>query len=81
MDVTYYLMYGSKLGKYDNGRYLLYIDNQWVKDEDYVIFGMLNGYDPYEPEGSPYGWGSLSVMDNIEEISEEKALSLMKESK
>ena len=81
MDVAYYLMYGSKLGKYDNGRYLLYIDNQWVKDEDYVILGMLNGYDPYEPEESPYGWGSLSVMDNIEEISEEQALSLMKESK
>ena len=80
MDVTYYLMYGRKLGKYDNGRYLLYIDNEWVKDEDYVILGMLNGYDPYEPEGSPYGWGSLSVMDNIEEISEEQALSLMKES-
>ena len=39
-----------------------------------VILDRLVGYDSFEPPGSPYGIGCMSVMDEIEKISEEEAL-------
>ncbi len=38
----------------------------------------LMGYDPTEPPGSPYAMMNSSVMDEIEEISEEKAKEFLK---
>ena len=34
------------------------------------------GYDPTEPPGSPYAIGNMSIMDEIEEITSEKAMEL-----
>ena len=38
---------------------------KWVEDTKSIINDALMGYDPSEPEGSPYGIGSTSVMDEI----------------
>ncbi|MBQ6492241.1 MAG: hypothetical protein IJI92_00015 [Erysipelotrichaceae bacterium] len=76
--IRYYKIHDPNvLGMSEDRKYYLYINGKWEKDSNYIIFGKLNGYDPYEPEGSPYGWGSTSVMDEIEEISEEEAKRIM----
>ena len=50
---------------------------KWVPDEKSVLMDHLTGYDPFEPEGSPYWDGSLSVMDKVEEITVDQAHDLM----
>jgi hypothetical protein len=42
-----------------------------------VINDHLVGYDPYEPEGSPYGFGSSGILFEMEEITEEEARAFM----
>ena len=73
----YYLIEDRLLGKNEDGRFFLFIDGIWKHDDDLYIVGKLNGYDSYEPDDSPYGWGSTSVMDEIKEISEEEALEVL----
>lgn len=77
-DIRYYLIRKRQLGKYDNGKYYLFHDGNWEEDTDGYIFGILNGYDPFEPEDSPYGWGSTSVMEEIEEIDEKEAKRIIR---
>ena len=76
-ELRYYLIKDRLLGKYEDGKYFLYINDRWEPDRNYVIFSKLNGYDPYESDDSPYGWGSTSVMDEIEEIGEKEAEKIM----
>ena len=45
-----------------------YESREWKKDDKYIISDALMGYDPGEPDGSPYGIGSTSAMDEIEHI-------------
>ena len=49
----------------------------WVKDTKYIISDALMGYDPGEPEGSPYGIGSTSVMDELKRIDYETAMQII----
>ena len=49
----------------------VYEKQQWVPDTKHEILDRLMGYDPYDD--SPYGFGSTSIMDEIEEITEEQA--------
>lgn len=60
-----------------NGHYddYLFKSGKWVRDEEHVIMDHLMGFDPSEPEDSPYRIGSTSVFMEIEEISEEEAIS------
>ena len=74
-EVIYYLIKERRLGKKDGGRYYLYTDGAWVSDSKNVIMDRLMGYDPYD--NSPYGFGSLSIMDEIEEIPENLAKQIM----
>ena len=74
-EITYYLINEHKLGKKENDGYFLYKDREWFSDVRNVIMDLLMGYDPYDD--SPYGFGSLSIMDEIEEISEEAAKAFM----
>ena len=46
-------------------------------DEKHRIMDYLEGFDPSEPEDSPYRFGNTSVMMEIDEISEEKAKEIM----
>ena len=54
-------------------------DRGWVQDEWSIISDYLMGYDPSEPPGSPYGMGSLSIMDEIDVIPKEEALKKIEE--
>ncbi|MBR2801430.1 MAG: hypothetical protein IKE21_02395 [Erysipelotrichaceae bacterium] len=72
MTKYYYLKDRGMCGRSEDGKYYLLNGTRWEEDKDSEIRDRLMGYDPYEPPGSPYGFGSLSVMDSIEEISEEE---------
>lgn len=73
--VIYYLIMQRRLGKKDGDRFYLYNDGTWVPDEKNVIMDRLMGYDPYDD--SPYGFGSLSIMDEIKEIPEDRAIQIL----
>ena len=75
MATVYYLIRERRLGKKEDDGYFLYKDSEWVPDTRNVILDLLMGYDPYDD--TPYGFGSLSIMDEIEEISEEAAKAFM----
>ena len=73
----YYLIRNRRLGKKDESGYFLFEKGKWVADEKNVIKDYLMGFDPSEPEDSPYRMYNLSVMDEIEEIAEEQAVQYM----
>ena len=74
-DITYYLIRERRLGKAQDGEYFLYDNGAWIPDERNVIKDHLMGYDPNDD--TPFGFGSLSIMDEIEEIPEDRAYQLM----
>lgn len=74
-DITYYLIRERRLGKAQGGEYFLYDYGEWIPDERNVIKDHLMGYDPNDD--TPFGFGSLSIMDEIEEIPEDRAYQLM----
>ena len=74
---TYYWIREVRLGKKDENGYFLFEKNQWVKDEKNYILDKLMGYDPCEPDDSPYKMDNLSIMDEVEEITEERAKEIM----
>ena len=75
MAAIYYLIRERRLGKKEDDGYFLYKDQEWIPDRRNVILDCLMGYDTNDD--SPYGFGSLSIMDEIEEISEEEAKAFM----
>ena len=82
LNTKYYLIKNRILGKreYFGGnccKEWLYQNGEWVKDVHYVINDHLVGYDPYEPEGSPYGFGSSGILFEMEEITEEEGMAFM----
>ena len=77
--VTYYLIRETRLGKRDQAGDHLYINGVWKPDGRSVIRDLLIGYDPYEPDDSPYKIGNISIMDEIEEITEEQAVQIMEQ--
>ena len=78
-ETTYYLILERIVGKQENGVYYIFEDGEWQIDRRCMIMDRLMGYDPSEPPGSPYGIGNLSIMDEIEEITCEKAMELIGE--
>ena len=78
---NYYLIRDKILGKNEDGKYYLFSDGKWEPDTSWYILGKLGGYDPDEPPGSPYGWGSSSIMDEIVAISEEEAQAFIAKTK
>ena len=50
---------------------------KWVKDEKHIISDALMGYDPGEPDGSPYGIGSTSEMDELKRIDYDTAMQII----
>ena len=73
---TYYLILDAIVGKKENGRYFLFRNGEWNPDTENMIMDRLVGYEPFEPPESPYGFGNGSVMDEMVEISSEKAAKL-----
>ena len=76
-NITYYLIREKRLGKKEDDRYYLYKNREWVLDENNVIRDHLMGYDPNDD--TSFGFGSLSVSDEIEEITEEEAVKFENE--
>ena len=76
---TYYLIRNRTLGKRENNNFYLFKDGSWAPDTKNTIMDRLIGFDPSEPEDSPYRTGNMSIMDEIETISEEQALKLIDE--
>ena len=75
-NITYYLIRERRLGKKENGQYFLYDKTKWIPDDRKVIRDHLMGYDPCDD--SPFGFCSMSIMDEIEEITEEKAMEFIR---
>ena len=74
---TYYVIRGTILGKMEDGNYYLFENGKWIPDTKNIIQDYLMGFDPYEPAGSPYGIGSMSIMDQIEEIPLKEAIKMI----
>ena len=76
-ETIYYLIRGKLVGRraWEDGhvRDCLFRDGRWEPDDHALIMGHLLGFDPYEPEGSPYRFGCLDRMDEIERIPEKQA--------
>ncbi len=75
---TYYLLWNRVLGMRNENGDFLYKEGKWEKDPN-MIQDRLVGYAPCEPEGSPYAFMNASIMDEIEEIPEERAMEILKE--
>ena len=76
--LNYYLLKDSGLvAKGFGSTHWIYYDFSWLKDTKSFVYDKLIGYDPSEPEDSPYGIGSTSVMDEIEQISYAEAMDII----
>ena len=61
---------------YHETAYIYSFKGEWTKcDYTEEIADRLVGFDPSEPEGSPYRFGNPSVMEEIVEISESEAIN------
>lgn len=72
----YFLIYKNLVGKVNHDGYYIFQGGTWIDDKDSIILDHLYGYDPSEPSDSPYGIGNTSIMEEMVEITEEKALEL-----
>ncbi len=76
-NTRYYLLWKRVVGRSDAEGFYLFENGQWHPDEYHVIMDHLYGYDPFEPENSPYRMFNDSVMEEIEEITPEQADRLL----
>ena len=79
-EFNYYLMQDRGIvakGVYFDNWIFDFESRSWVKDTKYIISDALMGYDPGEPEGSPYGVGSTSEMDEIKHIDYKTAMQFI----
>ena len=72
----YYLICDTQVAKTEAGRSWLFRNGEWAADRENAVMDRLMGYDPSEPADSPYATGNTSIMDEIEEITEERAKEL-----
>lgn len=79
MSVTYYRINDlNLLGKEEDFiPYLYKPEKGWTVDNDNILMDRLMGYDKSESDNSPYGIGNLSMMERVEEITEEEANKIM----
>lgn len=78
---VYYLFHDRVIAKREkdggNDRDYILRAGKWVGDSAHVIRDHLAGYDPLEPEDSPYRFGSTSVLMEMDEISVEQVVPLI----
>jgi hypothetical protein len=75
MSVTYYRINDlDLLGKEEDYVPYLYKPGKgWVVDNDNVLMDRIMGFDESEPAKSPYKTGNISIMELVEEISQQEA--------
>ena len=80
-NIIYYLIRERILAKREQSGKIyedyIFKNGEWVVDERNLIMNHLDGFDPTEPEDSPYRYCSTSVMMEMDEISEEEAYKIM----
>ena len=78
---TYYLVWERLVAKREESEKIyedyIFRDGEWFPDNEHIIMDHLVGYDPSEPEDSPYRIGSTSVLMEMDEISEQDAVEIM----
>ncbi len=81
MSVIYYRINDlDLLGKEEDFiPYLYKPEKGWTVDNDNILMDRIMGYDNSEPDNSPYGIGNLSMMERVEEITEEEANRIMEQ--
>lgn len=81
MNRTYYLLWERTVAKREQNEKLcedyIFRDGKWVSDKDRIVMDHLVGFDPSEPEDSPYRIGSTDVLMEMAEISEKDAIEIM----
>ncbi len=80
MSVTYYRIKDLNLiGKMqDNIPYIYITEQGWAADTNYILMDRLMGYDETEPKDSSYAIGNTSILELVEEISEDEAERFIK---
>ncbi len=78
----YYLIEGHTVAKQvkNDGIYskeYIFRNGKWIEDENSEVMDHLWGFDPSEPEGSPYRFGNGSILREMKEISKEEAVAIM----
>lgn len=85
MKVTYYLIRDRIVARResngDSVRDRIFVDGEWVDDPGHKIMDHLMGFDPSEPEGSPYRFGNTDVLMEMDEISEKDAKRIIDQKK
>ena len=80
-NTVYYMVWKTTVAKREEDEVYyydhLFKNGKWVPDNNHVILDHLFGFDPSEPEDSPYRFGSTSVLMEMHEITEEEAVSAM----
>ena len=67
------------VGKREEWDCCIFREGKWIQDREMLVMDRLMGYDPYEDDDSPYKIGNLSIMNEIEEISESEAMNKIKQ--
>lgn len=62
----------------ENKFYLFHKESGWTEDTKNLINDTLHGYDPSEPEDSSFGFGESEIENEIEEISEQEEMDIIK---
>lgn len=85
MKATYYLIRDRIVARResngDSVRDRIFVDGEWVDDSGHKIMDHLMGFDPSEPERSPYRFGNTDVLMEMDEISEEDAKRIIDQKK
>ena len=73
MSIHYYFMKDIKcFAKGDGFNNFIYQNGKWLPDRQNLVLDRLIGFDPNEEDFSPYRTGNMSVMREIERISEKE---------
>ncbi len=76
-ETKYFLILERIVAKEDSTGDYIYKDGKWERDTENMIWDRLMGYDPTEDSDSPYAIGNSSIMEEIEEITYERAMELI----
>lgn len=72
MIMYYYIRDLNCFAKDDGINYFIFQNGDWQLDLNNLVSDRLMGYDPYEDADSPYIIGNLSIMKQIEAITEQE---------
>ena len=76
--IKYYKILDKNLiAKIDDFVPYLYVNWKWTIDNNRILMDRLMGYDESESSKSSFKFGSSDMLERVEPISEEEAMSLI----